>query len=68
MERDILRLECLKLAATRTTDQKEILSRAEQFEAFILKDVAPVNGVKHIGNAQASESVGVTVGKTTTRP
>lgn len=35
MDRDQIRLECLKLAAARTTDQKDILARAREFEAHI---------------------------------
>ncbi len=35
MERDTIRLECLKLAVTKTSDQKEIIVRAEQFVEFV---------------------------------
>lgn len=35
MERDALRLECLKLAVGKTTDHQEALIRAEEFFAFV---------------------------------
>lgn len=63
MERDELRLECIKLAATRTTDQKDALARAEEYFWFVMRppdDSAKVVPLKPTGNT--SQSVGVTVG------
>ncbi len=35
MDKDVVRLESLKLAITRTTDQRDILARATEYEVFI---------------------------------
>ena len=37
MERDVLRLECLKLATQRTPDHTEGLLRAEEYFKFVTK-------------------------------
>lgn len=62
MERDAVRLECLKLAVTRTTDQTEILARAEEYYGFVNKPeeqkAERVGGnnskgsPKHVGNTK----------------
>lgn len=65
MEREELRLECLKLAVSRTPDHNEGLLRAEQFFQFVKKDEQ--------ASAQKSPTTsipgaGVTVGKDHNRP
>lgn len=64
MERDELRLECLKLAAVRMPDHNEVLLRAEDYFRFVRKteaqdDKSPTTPPK---------GAGVTAGKDRDRP
>lgn len=38
MDRDQMRLECLKLAVTKSPSQQEILAKAEEFVKFVYDD------------------------------
>ncbi len=55
MDRDHIRLECLKIAIQRTRDQKELLASAEQMFSFV------TDGQKIIDNAVPT-SADVTAG------
>ena len=60
MEKHLVRLECLKLAVTRTPDHPEGLKRAEEYYDFVTKmdDVAPQAQkpeVRNTGNAKPSK-------------
>ncbi len=35
MDRDMMRLECLKMAVSKTTDHKDSLLRAEEYFSFV---------------------------------
>lgn len=52
MQRDEVRLECLKLAVLKTVDHKDALLRAEDYFEFVMAP-EPVGGgkpLKHAGN------------------
>ncbi len=57
MERDELRLECIKLAASKSPDHSEALARAEQYFEFVKrpegssKQIVGEN-LKHTGNSK----------------
>lgn len=61
MDKDVVRLESLKLAVSRTTDQKDILARAKEFEDFI-------NGIEKKTLNAVPTSEGLTEGKDLKRP
>lgn len=61
MEKDVVRLESLKLAVSRTTDHSEALARAKEYEDFIN------NGAKIVHNVDPA-SANMTAGKDGKRP
>lgn len=61
MDKDVVRLESLKLAVSRTTDQSEILARAKAYEVFINGDEKKTLNV-------VPTSEGLTGGKDPKRP
>jgi len=64
MERDELRLECLKLAAVRMPDHNEVLLRAEDYFRFVKKP--EMQGEK--SPTTSTQEAGVTAGKDRSRP
>jgi hypothetical protein len=65
MERDELRLECLKLAASRTPDFNEGVQRAERYFEFIMDGTKGTVEKSSITPTQGAE---VTTGKDRNRP
>ncbi len=57
MERDQIRLECIKLAAQRTGDHKDSLKRAAEYFDFVMEievdEKVAEKSVKHTGNAKS---------------
>jgi hypothetical protein len=64
MEREQLRLECLKLAVSRTTDLQESVARAEIFYGFVIAQPKPVE----MSPITPIPGAGVTAGKDRNRP
>lgn len=64
MERDELRLECMKIAASRTTDHGEALSRAESIYEFVTKPAtATIEDLVRPTAGNSTSGVGPTAGK-----
>lgn len=48
LERDEIRLECIKLAASRSPDHQEALKRAESYYEFVMEPEEPKPQAKFV--------------------
>lgn len=55
MDRDVVRLECLKLATAKIPDRQEIMAAAREYETYIVGEEEVVK-TKKSGNAKSKAS------------